>query len=131
MESCLKRHALRVRNRRANGKVWMLSDALREEEDRLKGCTGMALCGLAIAYSFAGMYGLEKEVPALVPSEPKVRLLVWTWKWWEPRPSTCISRSSTTRFLAWSAGLSPTSLARVQRHGRARSPADNASITTQ
>ena len=90
-----------------------------------------ALCGLAFAYSFAVMHGLEKEVPILVPSEPMVRLLVWTWKLREPRPLPCISCSSTTRCLAWSAGLSPTSLARVQRHGRARSPADNASITTQ
>ena len=39
-----------------------------------------ALCGLAFAYSFAVMHGLEKEVPILVPSEPLVRLLVWTWK---------------------------------------------------
>ena len=38
-----------------------------------------ALCGLAFAYGFAVMYGLEKEVPTMVPSEPMVRLSVWTW----------------------------------------------------
>ena len=55
-----------------------------------------ALCGLAFAYSFAVMHGLEKEVPMVVPSEPMVRLLVWTWKW-------------------WSQGPCPVSLARVRR----------------
>ena len=109
----------------------MPSDALREEDDRLKGCIGMVPCNLANVHGLPGAFGLEQRRAAIAHlSSLELALGVWTLKF-GARPSPRISCASTTRFLAWPAGLSPPSLARVQRHGRARSPADNASIAMQ
>ena len=59
----------------------MLSDALREEDGRHEGCTGMAPCILANVHGLPGAFGLEQRRATIAPlSSLELALGVWTLK---------------------------------------------------